>query len=267
MSSRYIDERALLANIMDAYVEAAARHRVTFQIRQDFGRYVAVRHAHGDTHLNQAFHPAFTKFNKLDFWILAENPHGEAIATFCMRHFEIDNFYALIRSQALWFGARLRSVSSNFLLEYDVPPFGGKVVHGGGLWVRGDHRGFGGLAKIIPRFARCIAFQNWPAEHDSAMIRGEPSDTPQVADRKAAFMGVRTYGFSRVGRFVNGWFPPEGREAVMHLCHATRAEALSTLSPASLDLAAASKVPGSDPARLSARADGRRPGRSLRAAG
>jgi hypothetical protein len=141
------------------------------------------------------------------------------------------------------------------------------VLHGGGLWVREDHRGFTGLAKIIPRFARCTAFLNWPAEHDSAMIRGEPSDTPQVADRKAAFMGVRTYGFARVGRFVNGWFPPEGREAVMHLCHATRAEALSSLGPPSLDLAAASRVPGSDPAHLSGREGGRRPGHSLRVVG
>ena len=30
-------------------------------------------------------------------------------------------------------------------------------------------------------------------------------------------------------RFVNGWFPPEARNAVMHLCHATRTEALASL--------------------------------------
>ena len=61
------------------------------------------------------------------------------------------------------------------------------------------------------------------------MIRNDPRDSPELADRKAAFMGVRAYGFARVSRFVNGWFPPENREAIMHLCHATRGEIIASL--------------------------------------
>jgi hypothetical protein len=42
-------------------------------------------------------------------------------------------------------------------------------------------------------------------------------------------LGVEAYGFARARRFVDGWFPPESREAIMHLCHSTRAEALASL--------------------------------------
>jgi hypothetical protein len=42
-------------------------------------------------------------------------------------------------------------------------------------------------------------------------------------------MGKRVYGFARVDRFVDGWFPPEARNAVMHLCHATRVEVIASL--------------------------------------
>lgn len=44
---------------------------------------------------------------------------------------------------------------------------------------------------------------------------------------------------SRARRFVDGWFPPEGREAVVHLCHSTRAEALASLVTPLLFVAAA----------------------------
>ena len=59
-----------------------------------------------------------------------------------------------------------------------------------------------------------------------------------VADRKAVSQGVEAYGFARACRFVDGWFPPEGREAVVHLCHSTRAEALASLVTPRLIVAA-----------------------------
>jgi hypothetical protein len=62
------------------------------------------------------------------------------------------------------------------------------------------------------------------------MIRNDPTDRAEVADRKAAFMGRNVYGFARVHRFVNGWFPPERRHAIMYLCHASRAEAVASLT-------------------------------------
>ena len=42
-------------------------------------------------------------------------------------------------------------------------------------------------------------------------------------------MGKQVYGFARAHRLVNGWFPPEARRAIIHLCHSTRAEAVSSL--------------------------------------
>ena len=267
MSLGHVSERDVLNQAIDACYGAAERHRITFRIRKDFNEYVAVRRAHGDIHLNQAFDPAFTNFDYLDFWVLGENFKSEAIVTYCVRHFKVADFYTLIRSQALWFGPRLRTVDPTFMLKYTIPPFGGQVTHGGGLWIRRDYRGYSGLAQIIPRFARSVAFLHWPADHDSAMIRNDPSDTPQLADRKAVFMGTRTYGFARVGRFVNGWFPPEERHAIMHLCHVTRAEALLTLSVTSQNIAPLRPIPVSGRVRLLTQEDGPRAAPSLRAAG
>jgi hypothetical protein len=95
--------------------------------------------------------------------------------------------------------------------------------------VREDYRGCSRLAIVMPRFARAIALRSRPFDHDSGMIRNHPQDGAKVADRKAAFMGKRIYGFARVHRFVDGWFPPEAREAIVYLCHSTRAEAMDSL--------------------------------------
>jgi hypothetical protein len=71
------------------------------------------------------------------------------------------------------------------------------------------------------------------------MILIDSRDPTVVADRKAISLGVEGYGFARARRFVDGWFPPEGREAVVHLCHSTRAEALASLVTPPLFVAAA----------------------------
>jgi hypothetical protein len=202
--------------------------------RTDFDTYRLIRWEHGDIHLNQAFDVRHVKFGVRDFWLLAENEHGEPIATYCLRRFVVDDFYDLIRSLTLWFSKRGRTIDPRFTVECRIPAFGGEVVHGGGLWIRRDYRGAARLAEVMPRLARAAALLDRPFDHDTAMIRNEPGETAEIAERKAAYMGKRVYGFARVHRFVNGWFPPEEREAVMHLCHATRAEAIASLFAADL---------------------------------
>jgi hypothetical protein len=202
---------------------------ISLHRRSDFDAYRLIRRAHGDIHLNQAFDVRHAKFGAGDFWLLAENENREPIATYCMRRFVVDDFYDLIRSLTLWFPKPPRRVDPRFVVECRIPSFGGEVVHGGGLWIRSDYRGSSRLAEVMPRFARAVALLNRPFDHDSAMIRNEPGERADVAERKAAYMGKRVYGFARVHRFVDGWFPPEEREAVMHLCHATRAEAIASL--------------------------------------
>jgi len=143
----------------------------------------------------------------------------------------------LIRSQALWFSNRSPLVDPHFDVECTIPPFGGEISHGGGLWVREHYRGCSRLALVMPRFARAIALRRRPFDHDSGMIRNDPRDRTDVADRKATFIGKHVYGFARVHRLVDGWFPPEARRAIIHLCHSTRAEAVGSLlaPPAALD--------------------------------
>jgi hypothetical protein len=208
-----------------AFLEAG----ISLRVRRDFETYATIRRTHGDIHLNQAFDPRETRFGEDDFWLLAENYKGESIATYCLRRFLVEDFYALIRSQALWFSDSLHLVDRRFIVECAIPPFGGEVSHGGGLWVREDYRGYSRLAIVMPRFARAIALRRRPFDHDSGMILNDPQEGAKVADRKAAFMGQRIYGFARVHRVVDGWFPPETSEAIVHLCHSTRAEAIDSL--------------------------------------
>ena len=216
---------------IEGYIEAFAAADISVRVRRNFGDYAAIRYAHGDTHLNQAFDPTFTRFGSDDFWLLAQNQAGEPIATYCVRRLIVEDFYDLIQSQTLWFGSP-RPSDPRFVVQCEIPPFGGEVAHAGGLWVREDYRGASRrprLSTVMSRLACAISLRNRPFDHDSAMIRIDPRDPPEVADRKAVSLGVETYGFARVRRFVEGWFPPEAREAVMHLCHSTRAEAVASL--------------------------------------
>ena len=222
-------ESAHIQLAIEGSIVALLEARLSLRVRRNFEAYAAVRRTHGDIHLNQAFDPRETRFGQDDFWLLAENYKGEPIATYCLRRFLVEDFYALIRSQALWFSDRPHLVDPRFIVECAIPPFGGEVSHGGGLWVREDYRGCSRLAIVMPRFARAIALRSRPFDHDSAMIRNDPRDGAKVADRKAAFMGKRIYGFARVHRLVDGWFPPETREAIIYLCHSTRAEAMDSL--------------------------------------
>jgi len=204
---------------------------ISLHVRRNFETYAAIRRAYGENHLNQAFDPDEVRLGSDDFWLLAENYRGEAIATYCVRRFLIDDFYSLIRSQALWFSNKPQLIDGHFIVECTIPPFGGEVSHGGGLWVRQDYRGCSRLATLMPRFARAIAFRMRPFDHDTGMIRNDPRDRGDVADRKASFMGKYVYGFARVHSLVDGWFPPEARRAVVHLCHSTRAEVVASLAP------------------------------------
>jgi hypothetical protein len=218
-----------LAKLERQYLSKLGEIGLSIDIRDDFEAYTRIRKAHGDCHLNQAFDPRHAEIGDRDFWLLAENRAREPIATYCLRRFVVDDFYELIRSLTLWFSDGSERVDPRFVVDCRIPAFGGEVVHGGGLWVRDDYRGASRLAAAMPRIARAAAFRDRPFDHDSAMIRNDPNDRAEVAERKAAYMGKRVYGFARVDRFVDGWFPPEGRDAVMHLCHATRAEALASL--------------------------------------
>jgi hypothetical protein len=203
---------------------------VSIQRQSDFVLYSAIRRANGGARLNQAFDPRHADIGADDFWLLAKNPDGEAIATYCLRRFVVNDFYDLLRSLTLWFPNPKPPRDPRFVVECRIPSFGGEIVHGGGLWVRDDYRGFARLAAAMPRLARAAARHDRPFDHDSAMIRDDPADPPAVAARKAAYMGMRVYGFARVHRFVDGWFPPEGRAAVMRLCHSTGTEAMASLS-------------------------------------
>jgi hypothetical protein len=226
---------------IEQYVEGLAAIGLAVRVRRDFDNYVTMRHAQGDTHLNQAFDPAFTCFNSDDFWLLAQNQAREPIASYCVRRLIVEDFYDLVRSQALWFGQPGKA-DPQFAVECDISSFGGEVSHGGGLWVREDYRGAWRqprLSTVMMCLGRALGLRNRPFDHDSAMILVDPRRAPHgLAGRKAISLAVDGYRFARARPLVNGWFPPEGRAALLYLCHSTRGEALASLTSAPLSVAA-----------------------------
>jgi hypothetical protein len=235
------DEFARVQLAIEGYVEILAAIGITVRVRRDFDKYVAMRHAQGDIHLNQAFDPTFTCFKSDDFWLLAENQAREPIASYCVRRLITEDFYDLVRSQTLWFGEPGK-VDPQFVLECDIPSFGGEVSHGGGLWVREDYRGAWRqprLSTVMMCLGRAVGLRNRPFDHDSAMILVDPRRAPPgFAGRKAVSLAVDGYRFARARPLVNGWFPPEGRAALLYLCHSTRREELASLTSLPLRAAA-----------------------------
>src|SRR5262245_33466046 len=77
---------------IEAYLATLLQVGIRVQVRRDFDRYVALRRAHGDHHLNQAFDPAHTRFDRRDFWLLMEQQgDGGTVATYCLRVLDTDN--------------------------------------------------------------------------------------------------------------------------------------------------------------------------------
>jgi hypothetical protein len=228
-----IDESMAVQLAIEGYIASLADAGITLRVKRNFETYAAIRIANGVMHLNQAFDPRHVRFGNDDFWLLALDRRGEAVATYCVRHFMVDDFYALIRSQALWFGSRPRSVDPYFVVDCAIPSLGGEVVHEGGCWVRRDYRGRSKhprLSREISRLARAIALRNRPFDYDTGMILNDPRDRPEVTSRKAVSLGIEAYGFAGVHRLVDGWFPPEGRDATLYLCYSTRKDALTSLA-------------------------------------
>jgi hypothetical protein len=215
------------------YVEAFAEAGIALSVDRDFKNYAAVRRARRDCHSDQAFGPTPAALGPDDFWLLAQNRGGEPIAIYYVLRFIADDFYDFIRSQALWFGEP-RPADLRFVVDCEIPPFGGEVAYAGGAWVRKDYRGASRqprVSTLMSRLACAITLRERPFDHETAMIRSELQDLPEATDRKAVSLALGTYKFARVRRLVDGWFPPFGRDAVIHLCHSTRAEAVASLLP------------------------------------
>jgi hypothetical protein len=235
-----IEESMIVQLTIEKHIASLAEAGITLRVRQNFETYAAIRLANGAMHLNRAFDTRYARFGNDDFWLLALDGRGEAAATYCIRHFVGDDFYDLIRSsygvirsQAPGIGSRPRLADPRFVVACQLPSFGDEVVHEGGCWVREDYRGRCRLPRLshaLARIARAIALRNRPFDHDTGMILNDPRDPPEATSRKAVSLGIEAYGFAGL-HCVKGWYPPERRAAILHLCHSTRAEALASLAP------------------------------------
>jgi len=133
MATSFIMETRSALQAIERFTNVLSSNNISIEIRHDFSLYASIRHNHGDVHLNQAFDPKYTYFDRYDFWILARGLQGDEIATYCVRRFNINDFYQLIRTQALWFSRIPDSIHQQLKIDCEIPPFGGEIIHGGGL--------------------------------------------------------------------------------------------------------------------------------------
>jgi hypothetical protein len=199
------------------------RMGLTVHVERDFEAFAHYRRSVGDRLVNPTFDPALCRIGPSDFWLRVVDDAGDLAATTAVRVFEdVDDFYHLMRTGALWCDRPLRLVEP-CETACAIPAFGGVIAYWGGMWVEPPHRGRG-LAKIVPQLQRGLLLRNSPFDYETGLVFD-----PLVG------VAQRQYQFPRVELVVDGYFPPTRRPTRVHLCHMTTDEALDLIGFAAED--------------------------------
>jgi GNAT superfamily N-acetyltransferase len=102
------------------------------------------------------------------FWIAAENPAGEIVATVCGRIFNWPRSTLADEVRLLYYGGRDigQKCVCTAPLAADIT---GCVYYAGGVWVSPDFRG-SGISSLLPHVARAYAAGRWPLDCAMNMI-------------------------------------------------------------------------------------------------
>jgi len=196
---------------------------LSVHIEQDFDAFAQARRSVGDGFCYPTFDPARCRISASDFWLRVVDDGGKTVSTLATRIFEdVEDFYQLIRSEAIWGDRILRAVGRCHPV-CTIPPFGGVIAHNGGMWVDPTRRGHG-LAKLLHGLSRGLALRNSAIDHDTGLVF-----EPLV---RVAFS---QYQFPRCDLVIDGYFPPTGKPERVYLCHISRAEALASMALAAVD--------------------------------
>jgi hypothetical protein len=141
---------------------------VRLRLNTDFERLLWVNERHRDTWpvLIPLFHPRCNDLRgDSAFWIEGINQAGETVVTHAARLFDwqATDLEREFRSLRAFFGDPAAEIAAGASIEVAAPMakrITGRVMGGGAVWVREDHRQLG-LARLVPRISRAYAYTRW----------------------------------------------------------------------------------------------------------
>jgi hypothetical protein len=185
-------------------------------VEDDFSWFAAVRRRSSDPWIYPTFDAQQSDLSTDALWIRATSPDGAVIGTYALRVFETDNFYDLMRTEALWF--KRSRLPADARCEVGEPlPIGGIIGHCGGAWVHPAWRRRG-VVQAMCQLARSVLVGRFDVDHETGLV---------FEHNFRSGLARRAYGYPRVAQVMDGYFPPTGTEERVFLCHISRKEMLS----------------------------------------
>jgi GNAT superfamily N-acetyltransferase len=182
----------VLARYFEIAETALCERGVRLRLRADFDRLVEINHEHRDSW--PAFIPMFDpSHNRLrlddSFWVEALDERGCPVATHAGRLYDwqdttLEQEMASLRA---FFRDPAPHLANGDSIAVEAPSarhIRGRVMGGGAVWVRPDHRGKG-LATLVPRVSRAYALTRWDIVGNWAVME------PKIRDQGLA----RRHGF------------------------------------------------------------------------
>ncbi|MCS6878557.1 MAG: hypothetical protein RMK73_09300 [Geminicoccaceae bacterium] len=211
----------LLADAVDALVEAVHRLGLSLVVERDFERLVRFLESR-DAFANPTFDPRASRFGPHDFWLAAVDRDGSVVASSAERVFECEDFMELVATGRIWYA---EGFAARFGVER-IPTLPistrlhGRISHSSSTYVVPAFRR-SGLALFLPYLSRALSFRNAAVAANTGFVRESLAATP---------VPTRSYGYAHVEKCLSGWWPPQGGSEVLYLCWITLPEFLEKLA-------------------------------------
>jgi hypothetical protein len=157
------------------------------------------------------------------FWIAGRNRDGEIVAVQCARRYDWRESDFKREFESLRFAYRDPDLERwpeecTFCNAPSGRRISGMVCYSGGAWYHPDHRGTG-LASIIPRLSRTIAYSRWNTDFTVSVVE------PVLVDKGV----VARYGYTRIEEGIDWLNSFRGHMFNLSLLSMDRTELLNDL--------------------------------------
>ena len=173
------------------------------------------------------------------FWLYVRHTQsGDIVACHAQRLIITDDFVEECMAQTLFENlAPSLDVEPLGIDEADDSRFSGRIVFGGGLYIRPDWRGAGLL--IFSRVSRTIALRHFRADYFCGM---------QLNTKRRRALALTGFDFAHVKPFIKGGLPRKPQADDVQLSWSSRAEWLDAIRRELANQDAAPHMPGRIPA-------------------
>jgi hypothetical protein len=191
---------------------------INVYVETDFEEFARLRRSVGEGGCYPAVDPRHSRLDKDAFWLRVTDRDDNLVALYAERIYRTEDFMTLMRSERIWFDRMPRAISADYrLIEDAFDAFGGTVGHGCGMWVHPSARRHG-LSAFLPDFQRALAVRNYNIDWQTCLVFADLAEHTRKA-----------YGYSRVEKVVDGYFPVTRATAEVYLGRMTRNEVLARL--------------------------------------